>query len=517
MTITEASSPDPILDRLSSWIGPASLAAFLAAVAVVERGLTLGDAAPARLLVDVLLLTLLAFAATRGRGPLARATLTIFLAALAMRLVAVLVLDEWTARVGGAFVVSPDAAGYDYWARRLFDSFSVGKWLDIRRYDLAGRWAVGFDYVLAAAYGLFGESALLGRTLGGLFGALAAVFFWLVSLELVPVRVAVWAGVAYALWPSSVEWSAWSVLRDPLIWALLYAGVWCALRIIRSREGYAFALAFGGAFLSLRLVRAYAAILLAAGLGLAFALALISRRRGIGRPALLLVSAMLGAEAVLALAGFPSVVRATIYAVRMDAVLHRWSDFEAPRKAQAPVTSRPFEAPRKAQAPVASRPPNEAANPSHDRLLKVSIAGNAARFVFGPLAWMPTGPIDRSSLDWLLPAMWFWYAILPLAALGFLFGIARRSAFRPIAVVTLAVGVALAVGGEGTFFRQREMLVPVVVLAGALGLEGGLRHPRLLALMAAAWVLFFGTGIAYHLHLSRGRTAPVPSIGGSSR
>jgi hypothetical protein len=505
----DARPSDQAMTRLALWAWPAALAAFVAAAAVALRGLTFGDAAPGRLLIEVSLCSLLAHVATRGRGPRARATLTIFLAALAARLVAVLVLDEWTVRAGGAFVVSPDAAGYDFWARRLFESWSTGEWPDIRRYDMAGRWDVGFEHGLAAAYGIFGESALLGRTLTGLFGALAAVFFWLVSLELVPTRVAVWAGAAYALWPSSAAWSAWSVLRDSLVWALLYAGIWCALRIARDHGGYAFALAFAGAFLALRLVRPYAAILLAAGLGLAFALGLVSRWRGIGRAALLLASAMFGAEAVLAVIGAPSVVRAAISVVRKDAVLHRWSDFEAPPEVAATWRIEPESDLRPGAGAGAGEP---SWRKRRGRFLEVSLAGNAARFVFGPLAWMPTGSGDARSQDWLLASMWFWYAGLPLAAVGFVLGLARHPAFRPIAVVALALGVALTVSGEGTFYRQREMLVPVVLLAGAIGLEAALRRPRLLAATLVSWALLFGAGIALHIHLSHAR-----SLGANSR
>ena len=233
---------------------------------------------------------------------------------------------------------------------------------------------------------------------------------------------------------------------------------------------------------------------------------------------------MFAAEVVLAVTGFPSVARAAISAVRKDAALHRWSDFEVPSEPAVTgrVESEFGPRPRAGASasplwkqPAATRPPKDAVKRPPGHFLKVSLAGNTARFVFGPLAWMPTGAEDRSSLDWLLPGMWLWYAALPLAAAGFILGIARHPAFRPIALVTLALGVALAVAGEGTFFRQREMLVPVVLLAGAIGLESGLRHPRLLALMAVAWVLVLGTGIAFHLHLSR--AVPSASVGASSQ
>lgn len=486
MTSGDAPSPGHALDRLSSWTAPAALAAFVAAVAVALRGIAFGDAAPGRLLLDVFLCTLLAYVATRGRGPRARATLTIFLAALAVRLLAVLVLDEWTAKVGGAFVVSPDAARYDFWARRLLASWGTGEWPDIRRGDMTGRWEVGFEHVLAAAYGIFGESSLLGQTLGGVWGALAAMFFWLVSLELVPVRVAAWAGAAYALWPQSAAWSAWSVLRDSLVWALLYAGIWCALRVVRNHGGYTFAFAFAGVFLALRLVRAYAAIFLVAGLALAFALALISRRKGIGRSALLLGSVLFGVEAVLTVAGFHNIARVAFAVVRRDAVMQPWSDFEAN--------------------------PKHAVKPPPASYLKASLVGNAARFALGPRAWAPTSSVDERSMDWLLPTMWFWYAILPLSAVGFVLGLARSSAFRPIAVVALLLAFLLTIAGEGAFYRQREMLVPVVLLAGAIGLESAVRHPRALALAAIAWVFLLGAGIACDLRFRALPVAPVEAV-----
>ncbi len=506
MKPSDALLPGHALNRLSSWTGPAALAAVIAAGAVTLRGFIFGDAAPGRLLLDVLLCTLVAYAVTHGQGLQGRATLTIFLAALAVRLVAVLVLDEWTARVGGAFVVSPDAAGYDHWARRLLDSWTAGGWLDLRRPDMTGRWEVGFEHVLAAAYGIFGEGSLLGRTLGGVFGALAAMFFWLASLELVPERVAAWAGVAYALWPTSAAWCSWSVLRDSLVWALLYAGIWCALRVIRGHRSYIFSLAFAAAFLLLRLVRAYAALLLMAGLGLAFALALIQKRRGIAGTVLLLATALAGAEVVIALIGFPSAFRAAVSVVRPEAVLHRWSDFEGPPAGNVGEPSEPGE------ADVSLVPAELGVKQGSGRFLGVSLAANALRFVFGPPAWAPTGADDARSMDWLLPAMWFWYAILPLSAAGFVFGVIRHPAFRPIAIIALVVGLLLTLAGEGAFYRQREMLVPIVVLAGAIGLESALHRPRAFAAAVLGWAILLGAGIAYSFHLSRTRMSSAAPV-----
>src|ERR1019366_4015754 len=72
--------------------------------------------------------------------------------------------------------------------------------------------------------------------------------------------------------------------------------------------------------------------------------------------------------------------------------------------------------------------PKSAVRRPHAHYLKASIVGNAARFALGPPAWAPAGSDDERSMDWLLPTLWLWYAILPLSAVGFVLGLGRPSA-----------------------------------------------------------------------------------------
>ena len=149
-----------------------------------------------------------------------RAVVGLFLLALGVRLAAAFLFDRIGEGVGDPFSGSSDAWAYDQWARRLTDAWSQGEWLSLERWDQAGRWDVGFHYVLAGVYSIFGQSVLLGRALVAVFGALAVVFLLEVAhapddAGVSPRSVA----LVYAFWPTSVAWNGYSLLRDAFVWA----------------------------------------------------------------------------------------------------------------------------------------------------------------------------------------------------------------------------------------------------------------------------------------------------------
>ena len=139
------------------------------------------------------------------------------------------------------------------------------------------------------------------------------------------------------------------------------------------------------------------------------------------------------------------------------------------------------------------------------RLFGPSLPANAARFLINPPAWAPVPGDIRRSDNWQLPGMWVWYLILPLAAFGFWRGLAARGPARVVFAATLLFVLFLVLAGRGDFARQREMVVPIFLLAAAMGTSFAASRPRLLAWTYAIYFICFAGGIAYHRHTLRER------------
>jgi hypothetical protein len=157
-------------------------------------------------------------------------------------------------------------------------------------------------------------------------------------------------------------------------------------------------------------------------------------------------------------------------------------------------------------------PPDQFRPPK--RLFGPSLPANAARFLINPPAWAPVEGDIRHSDNWQLPGMWVWYLALPLAAFGFARGLAARGAARVVFLATLVFVLFLVLAGRGDFARQREMVVPVFLLAAAIGARFAAEKPRIATWTYAIYFVCFAGGIAYHRHTLRERgLAGLPSPG----
>jgi hypothetical protein len=143
--------------------------------------------------------------------------------------------------------------------------------------------------------------------------------------------------------------------------------------------------------------------------------------------------------------------------------------------------------------------------PEPKHLFGPSIPANAGRFLLNPPAWAPVKGDIRQSDNWQLPGMWAWYLILPLAGIGIVLGVARPGALRVLFLATLCFSGFLILGGRGDFARQREMVVPLLLLAAAVGWQFAFRHRRAVLAGYLAYALFFAIGVAYHRHTLRQR------------
>jgi hypothetical protein len=467
----------PRLTRLAS---AAWAVAGAGAVALLFYAVPRGDAPPLWFAAVVFAAAWALWFFPRVSAPSRRPFLTFFLLAFGVRVAAAVFFDALGRAGGDAFAGSPDARSYDLWARRLVFAWSELRDLNLHAWDGAGRWDVGFHYLLGVFYAVFGASALAGRVLGGFSGAAAAGLLYLVARRIANEAVAVLAGLLYSFWLSSIVWSSYSVLRDSLVWALILGAVWLVLRVVDGSSLAAFGLFF--AFVGLRWIRPYAALFLFLGLGLSGLVALAARSREARRPALLLAATLLACEASFFLPGYPTV------AGMMSAYLPERMILKTVET--VPPVSAGFEEspPGKGQPAVA--PPR--------RLFGPSVPANAGRFFLSPVGWAPV-PYGFGNIDnWHLPGMWPWYAVLPAAALGAFLSL-RAGHARAILVITTGFACAMLILiGRGDSGRHREMVVPVVLLCFAVGIQAPARDRRRLLVAYAIYAAALAAGIVAH-------------------
>jgi len=473
-----------------SWALAALAAGTLIAYAVPE-----GEDSPLKFMALVLAgcgaLWVFPFSGRRER----RCLISLFLVAFAVRVGSAVLFDSLSRSAGDPYGGSPDAWTYDQWARRLVSAWSELRGLNLHAYDATGRWDVGFHYVLAAAYALFGPSLLLGRVLVAFFGALAVVLLFLVARRVAGDSVALVAGALYALWISSVVWSTSFVLRDSLVWALILLAVWLVLRVV---DGFAVAgLGFFFVLLFLRTIRPYSATLIVLGLGIAGVLAVLRRDRAALRPALVLAAAVLAGESVFLAVGFPNAVSMAIAYQPGRVLLKPLAGAERPWSPRYPRRTREIGPEIEARLETA---------PRSGHLLAPSIPANALRFFISPPGWAPVPGGFRRSDNWPIPGMWPWYAIVPVSALGFSLSVRRSPpALRSLTITATAFALVLVLVGRGDSARQREMLVPVFLLWFALGVGPALRRPGKLLAVYLIYAAILSGGILYHRRTLRER------------
>ena len=501
--------------RLLLRLAPVSwLLAGIGAAALLAYAVPRGDDAPLEFAAIVLAvcgaLWVFPFSGLRAR----RAAISLFLLAFAVRLAAALIFDSLATSAGDPYAGSPDAWSYDMWARRLVSSWSQGRGLTVSSYYAAGRWDVGFHYVLALFYGFFGESILGARLLVACFGAAAVVFFCLIARRLAGDSVGVVAGLLYAFWLSSVCWSGFTVLRDPLVWALMFGAVWFALRASEGSGVAALALFLCLAFL--RSVRPYAEVLVVAGLALGGILTLLRRPRGVLRPALILAGAVLAVEVVFFAARFPTVFQMVPVYKPRQVLLKPLKEVPLSEihgyPAAAPAPTAPVAAAlvRTPVAPPAAVPAPALDGEQHPpgpppRLFGPSLPANTLRFFLSPPGWAPVPGDIAHSDNWQLPGMWLWYAILPVAVLGVFVSARGSPALQSLTVAASAFVLVLILVGRGDSARQREMVVPVFLLWFALGVGPALRRPRRWAVIYCVYAVILAAGIVYHRGTLRAR------------
>jgi hypothetical protein len=356
---------------------------------------------------------------------------TLFIAAAALRLIAFAVFRVGAYVTHNTFIDPYDSVGIDKFAWYAAQHFRAGQWVDLRVPGLAGSWDVGFHYLVAFEYAVVGHHPDVARITDCLLASFCAPAIYLAARgTTIGEVVARRAGWLVAVWPLSLYWSGYDILKDPLIWFFLALALLSLTARDWRRRAVLGAIAAGGAYLERDYMGAVTAGLLLLGA------VLQQDWKGL--------AATFGALAVVQLAlvgaGFPVA----------------WS--------LAPATSNV--AATGSEASLASA--SSLKNPIYDakRLVKgAPIEALGPRFALHDIRY-PT--LDSG----MYPGLVVWIPLIPFTFLGLWRALKRRDPpLWSLAAFALSIWAVLAILYGGLGFRQREMAFPSTLLFTSLGLE----------------------------------------------
>lgn len=404
-------------------------------------------------------------------------SLNLFALALAMRVLWLLGVTLLTGH--GAPFLGPDSS--TYWDGAL-DLVSQQFRLGVPPPAYYGSYDVGQYYLFACAVRLFGPHVVCLQMLNAGLSALAAPVTFAIARMTVP-RGARAIGLFVALSPSLTALSAMDLLKDPSVIFATLVALLATLRLIRERairRLIAPAAAAVGAFLYLRTTRFYAFAYIEYATIAAIAVAvLLCGRIGARRRAGLavLVLAFGAAEVIPVPAGWPPTPE--LFAAQVGYVL----DTPAMRFYSGGLLHR-----------FRHRPPNDREQGPEDL---ATLAANLVRRVLGPFPWIAPERWQLRTLQagdyFLYPGMLLWYAVLPFVAIGF--ALAGRATFRRTDRLSIGLavlwfftaGYALQYLVINVSYRQREALVPLLLVFAWWGIVYAWQRPRVTRWYGAYW------------------------------
>lgn len=319
----------------------------------------------------------------------------------------------------------PDEILYLSEARRIMDgaSFSSNR----------------YSNVLGLLFEVTGPNSWLPRTLNVLAGAALAVVIYEIVYLVAGRRAAQIAGIAVALWPSLVLWSI-VIQKDSLLLLGLFVAVLGALGALRGRwVGAVVALAGLAVVLPLR---PYPFVLFELALVVTLLVRLASTRFKNGGVAAALVVGVvvLGAIGGVGVLG-TGYIRSQATVDRVDVV-----------RTEGSVGDTGF----------ASDDTSDLGD------VIVGMPRGLFHSLVGPFPWDAGPPLARALMIVELPV---WLATIAIAFLALARIPARKLIQEWALMLLLAIGVALVLavyeGNAGTAFRQRSMLIPIVIALAA--------------------------------------------------
>lgn len=412
--------------------------------------------------------------AARLRALWRRPLLTVFCIALAVRVV--LAVAIWAVAGGSLF---PDDTRYSEMAAEAAAGQS-GEWTraEHRRYQETATLLVP----LTALYRVLGPVKLAGQLLVAVLGAAAAALTARLALEALEVGWATAAGLAVALLPSQVLWSA-LVLKDAPVWALLAALALVVAVAGRSsgRRLVGLAAAAAALLLLLGFLRQQTLVVAAWALALSSWAGTPERRlaRGLGALAIAVVvpwAAGQGPAGVGFLTGVGPLagIRAVAAGDAETSFVDEPTATSTTVTRAAPTTAAPSPAPTVAPSTTAASsaarptrtPPRAVEDGPADDLR--ALPRGLSVMLLEPYPWPPS---TNSRLRFAQAETLVWYPLLALAVVG---AAALRRHLRVIAFPVLVGGAivvtyAVTEGNLGTAYRHRGEFVWIVALMAAAG------------------------------------------------
>jgi hypothetical protein len=387
----------------------------------------------------------------------------VFLVAVGIRFVSFLVFYLGSIALGHHGQVDPyDSVGIDRWGWLVAQSLHHGQLVNLSRQDLAGQWNILFYYLVGLQYFFVGDYPEVPRIVNLVLASLPvpAVYF-AASHTVLGEAVARRAAWLAALWPLSLYWSGYDLLKDPLVWAFLAL----VLVAIVERRPARFAILGAVIFVGETLTRLY--IGTAMFLFLPFA-ALV--RRDI-RALAGVVTALVIAEAALLSAGWPAAWSILPYQGNGIPYINRLLPEHG--SLRSTISSITGDTSGTSTAGVEGSGSNAAASATQG-----GAKGATARLTFGLFVTV-LGPrptlreIFHPTLDTgTYPGLAVWLVLIPFTVLGLWRGL-RTGDPRVLLIGLLAISlwVGLAYFFAGGAFRQREMAFPSTLVFTALGLQ----------------------------------------------
>ena len=341
---------------------------------------------------------------------------------------------EWT---GWSLRFAPDEDTYASTGRQM--ALYWTEELLVRPWRFSTTQPLGYFYINAVFYYLFGNSQMPLKLLNAFIGAFSARYIFLIARDLFGPAVARRSALLCEFFPSLVLWSVLNI-RDVWVVFLLLFISWKSIQVARAYSPVALVSVIL-AILVLSWFRDYLFYVVATPPVVAF---LIGRRGHLGRNFLLAFAAGLGLLLLVqhAKAGATAVDRMSLEAlsqVRQDlstggSTVGENVDISTPGRALAYLPT------------------------------------GLAYFLFSPFPWQITSALKLFAL----PEMLLIYALTPAMIRGIRYTV--RTRFREalqILLVTslLTVSYALGEGNVGTLYRHRAQAISMYLMFAAAGME----------------------------------------------
>ncbi|HEV7475281.1 MAG TPA: glycosyltransferase family 39 protein [Pyrinomonadaceae bacterium] len=339
-----------------------------------------------------------------------------------------------------------DALTYDFFGQAQLQGWGGDKYYQgianqfVRSGEGSG-W--GMVYLVAAVYSIVGRNMLAVQLMNSVFGAATAVIIYLCGQQVFQnSRVARFAGLAVAFYPSLVLWSAQGLKDGPIVFLLALA-ILCTLKL-GERLSFKYIIVLALALLGLIALRFYVFYMISVAIAGAFII-------GMQQVTATSFARQLTAIVLLGLA-------LTYVGVTRSAT----ANFERYGNLQTLQRSRIDQA-RSAESGF-----GRDADVSSTSGALSTIPMGVIYLLFAPFPWQITSL--RQSIT--LPEMIIWWASVPLLVLGLWFAIKYRlRMISPILIFTVMLTLAYSVfqGNVGTAYRQRAQLLVFYFIFVAVG------------------------------------------------